>query len=179
MATVSLLWGVALLDPTMRAVMDNISSIDSAFAGRPVNYAAKNDPSGTLKYVVLMTDGENFDAKGLRDFAYDTPAKRAHWANMNFLYFYYNDSGFLSPDVYTYEKYSAEDGNGWMQDICGAAKDEGIIIYGIAMEAGPVGETEMQKCASSPSHYYETSGDTLEAIFLAIAEQITDLRLTQ
>jgi len=172
-------WGVALLDPTIRKVVGNIGSIDSAFTGRPVEYAKKGDPSGTLKYVVLMTDGENFAARDLRDFAYDTPSKIAHWANMNYLYFFYRDSGNLDSNTYTYEQYTAEVANGYMQDICGAAKDRGIIIYGIAMGAGSRGEAEMSKCASSPSHYYETGAETLEDIFLAIAEQITDLRLTQ
>lgn len=177
---VGLKWGVALLDPTIRPIISGLGgSIDDAFEGRPVDYADQNDPSGTLKYVVLMTDGENSRNNRLRDFAYNTPSKIAHWAEMNYLYFYYRDSGYLDPSVYTYELYDEETADGWMQSVCSAAKDRGVIIYGIAMGAGSHGEDEMEQCASSPSHYYETSGAELQDIFEAIAEQITDLRLTQ
>jgi len=170
-------WGVALLDPTTRGLVSGLA--DPVFAGRPVDYPTLNDPNGTLKYVVLMTDGKNFEARRLRDWAYQTPSQRAHWANMNYLYFFHNDSGYLDTSVYTEFKYDAETADGYMQSICGAAKAKGIIIYGIAMDADAHGEDEMEECASSPSHYYETSGDELEEIFEAIAEQITDLRLTQ
>jgi len=174
-------WGVALLDPSMRTLLGNIDSIDAAFDGRPVNYALQDDPSPTVKYVVLMTDGQNGRNNRLRDSVYETPSQRAHWANMNIMYFNEFPLGYRNLSDYTYELYDADDADRYMQDICDAAKapERGIIIYGIAMGATEHGEQEMAKCASSPAHYYQTSGAELEAIFEAIAEQITDLRLTQ
>ena len=70
--------------------------------------------------------------------------------------------------------------NTLMSNICKAAKDEGIIIFAVAMgEGDDIDSTAMSNCASSPSgHYFETSGDELVEIFEAIADQITDLRLT-
>ncbi|MCC5973287.1 MAG: hypothetical protein JJT81_04465 [Rubellimicrobium sp.] len=53
-------WGAALLDPAMRPVISSMISngtVDSAFAGRPLNY---DDPD-VLKVMVIMTDGENFE----------------------------------------------------------------------------------------------------------------------
>jgi hypothetical protein len=52
-------WGTALLDPSMRGVVTDLISqneSDAVFAGRPLDYH-----SGTLKVVVLMTDGQNTD----------------------------------------------------------------------------------------------------------------------
>ena len=53
-------WGTALLDPTLRPAVSNLTSggspmIDPAFDGRPFDY----DDRGMQKVIVLMTDGEN------------------------------------------------------------------------------------------------------------------------
>lgn len=59
-------WGVALLDPSLQPVVNAMvgaGHVDARMDGRPV---ALNDPE-TLKIVVLMTDGENFEERRLRD----------------------------------------------------------------------------------------------------------------
>lgn len=59
-------WGVALLDPSLQPVvsaMVNEGHVDERMNGRPV---ALDDPE-TLKIVVLMTDGENFEERRLRE----------------------------------------------------------------------------------------------------------------
>jgi len=63
-----------------------------------------------------------------------------------------------------------------VQGLCQKAKDKGVIIYAIAVEAGSHGDQEMAKCASSTSHYFNVNGGELEQVFGAIARQITDLR---
>ncbi|NOD74978.1 MULTISPECIES: pilus assembly protein TadG-related protein [unclassified Ruegeria] len=63
--------------------------------------------------------------------------------------------------------------------ICGAAKDEGVIIYGIAFEAPTNGLNTIKSCASSDSHVYNVSGLNLEKAFASIASSIRKLRLTQ
>ena len=63
-----------------------------------------------------------------------------------------------------------------MQGLCQKAKDKGVIIYAIAVEAGSHGAQEIAKCASSTSHYFNVNGGELEQVFGAIARQITDLR---
>jgi hypothetical protein len=53
-----------------------------------------------------------------------------------------------------------------------------VIIYAVAVEATPDGETEMGKCASSDTHFFSVTGGELETIFTEIAKQITELRLS-
>ncbi len=53
-------WGMTLLDPSFRPILDKIGSIDPAFKGiRPTDYPVAGGVIDTVKYVVLMTDGEN------------------------------------------------------------------------------------------------------------------------
>ena len=69
-----------------------------------------------------------------------------------------------------------------LERICDAAKDQGIAIFSIAFEAPERGQTAMQNCATSiDNHYFEVNatGTSLEEAFLAIAGQISLLRLTQ
>ncbi|WP_298846312.1 TadE/TadG family type IV pilus assembly protein [uncultured Ruegeria sp.] len=64
-------------------------------------------------------------------------------------------------------------------NICGAARDKGVIIYGIAFEAPTSGLNTIKNCASSPSHVYDVDGLDLEKAFESIASSIRKLRLTQ
>lgn len=59
-------WGVALLDPSVRPAVSGMiadGQIDPRLAGRPSAF----DDGETMKIVVLMTDGENFQERRLRD----------------------------------------------------------------------------------------------------------------
>jgi Flp pilus assembly protein TadG len=59
-------WGVALLDPNSRSVIDDLiaaGTVPAHFAGRPFDYG---DPE-VLKVVVLMTDGEHFPEERIND----------------------------------------------------------------------------------------------------------------
>ncbi|MCY1127261.1 pilus assembly protein TadG-related protein [Frigidibacter sp. RF13] len=62
--------------------------------------------------------------------------------------------------------------------ICSAAKDKGIKVYTIAFEAPTDGQALLKQCASSPAHYYLTSGSNISHVFSAIANSINKLRLT-
>ena len=176
-------WGVTLLDPTFRSILNTIPSIDPEFRGdRPSDYTDSNGAIETVKYVVLMTDGENVQGYRLiKSAGYATAAHRQYWANSN--YNRWNNNRRNSPfPTYNFEEpgLSAATKNTLMQDICQAAKDAGIVIYTIAMEATTGGEAEMKACASSPdNHYFETSAADVANAFQRIARQITDLRLNQ
>ncbi len=77
-------------------------------------------------------------------------------------------------------KYTAEQGNTLLQNLCTAAKNRNMIIFTIALNADSDGETEMKNCASrvdSELYYFEATGNNLSGIFTAIANQITALRL--
>lgn len=73
--------------------------------------------------------------------------------------------------------YSVKDSR--LQKVCNAAKSEGVVIYGIAFEAPTNGKTQIRNCASSDAHYYDASGLQIKTVFQSIANQISDLRLTQ
>ena len=53
-------WGLALLDPAMRGVVNDYidaGDVDAYYAGRPLAYSG--NPADVIKVLVLMTDGEN------------------------------------------------------------------------------------------------------------------------
>lgn len=185
-------WGTTLLDPSFN---DNLQAlpngmIDDVFSDRPAPYPDPNSrkSNDTFKYLVLMTDGMNSNVLRLDEALYQTPSQIAHWNTMNTQMFY--------NDIATWNRYGAYQqtvmtdvqGDVLMQNMCSAAKDAGIIIFGIGVfepddpndpnEPQDRGRTELSSCASSTGHYFETTGDELTEIFEAIAGQITDLRLT-
>ena len=66
-----------------------------------------------------------------------------------------------------------------LQAICALAKDEDVIVYGIAFEAPAGGQTQISRCATSSSHYFQASGLQINTVFRSIASNISQLRLTQ
>jgi Flp pilus assembly protein TadG len=66
-----------------------------------------------------------------------------------------------------------------LQQICGLAKAEGVIVYGIAFEAPAVGQTQIANCSTSSAHYFNAAGLQIKTAFRAIASNISQLRLTQ
>ena len=69
--------------------------------------------------------------------------------------------------------------DGQLQQMCGMAKTSGIVVFGIAFEAPPVGRTQIFNCATSSLHYYEANGSEIGAVFDSIANTINSLRLMQ
>lgn len=66
-----------------------------------------------------------------------------------------------------------------LSSLCAAARAEGIVIYTVAFEAPSSGQTALQDCASSPSHYFDVEGTDISTAFSAIASDIRALKLTQ
>jgi len=66
-----------------------------------------------------------------------------------------------------------------LQQICGLAKNQGVIVYGIAFEAPTNGQTQIRNCSTSAAHYFNASGLQIRTAFRAIASNISQLRLTQ
>lgn len=66
-------------------------------------------------------------------------------------------------------------------DSCQALKDEGILVYAVAFEAPTGGANLMRACASSPNHYFNTTGAGIIDVFAGIGNHIQTqaLRLTQ
>jgi len=76
-----------------------------------------------------------------------------------------------------YESVSTMNAN--LQKSCTLAKDNGVIVYGIAFEAETNGQTQISKCASSAAHYFDAEGLEIQSAFRTIASNISQLRLTQ
>ncbi|SEN57215.1 Putative Flp pilus-assembly TadE/G-like [Loktanella fryxellensis] len=187
-------WGATLLDPSFRPVIAALPTgrISPAFAQRPEPYEAdrsKGQTIAALKYIVLMTDGFNDQSFRLRPAAYDDPSERFYWAHHNLAWATSSTTGAPRFALLDYREsspfYTAQIGDGYMNSMCTAAKNAGIIIYAISMTGDNTdpeftqGRNVMAACASSSNHFFLTSGAELNAIFEKIAEQITDLRLTQ
>ena len=66
-----------------------------------------------------------------------------------------------------------------LQTACTMAKQGGVIVYGIAFEAPTNGQTQIRNCASSAAHYFDAQGIQITTAFAAIANNISQLRLTQ
>ena len=182
-------WGAALLDPSMRDEVTALSgtggSIDGVFAGRPANYPIEGVASATQKVMVVMTDGKNDYSNKVIASAYDTAAKRQYFANYNYRYAYYNDQffgilGYQNRGAFGWyqEAYNPAKGDILFDNLCEIAKTAGIIVYTVAVEAATAGQQALAKCASSPAHYFDVSGDEMASVFESIAKQITELRLS-
>lgn len=69
--------------------------------------------------------------------------------------------------------------NTQLQDMCNMAKAQGVVIYGIAVDAPANGKTQIAACASSAAYYFDTTGGNLVGTFNAVASNLSQLRLTQ
>ncbi len=172
-------WGVALLDPSMRPVLNELVGdgvVDAEFLNRPADY----DDVETLKFIILMTDGVNTSSYRIQDWAYDTSSEQYHWSRYNliwyinrYVYYRYRSSYYTRVSERNY-------GDNMLDRICDAAKDAGIVVWTIGFELpDSSAEDVMENCASSPSHFYSVDGIEIASAFGAIATQINNLKLTR
>ncbi len=75
--------------------------------------------------------------------------------------------------------YGTSTKNSRTTNICQAARDAGITVFTIGFEAPSSGQTLLQNCASSDSHYYDVDGLEISDAFASIATAIRQLRLTE
>ncbi len=107
------------------------------------------------------------------------------WATYNLQYvaktFYYNIvGGSITNWTNTFRSQTATTTmDGQLQSVCTLAKAQGVLIYGIAFEAPANGQTQIANCATSPAHYFNATGLQIASAFSAIANNISQLRLTQ
>lgn len=110
--------------------------------------------------------------------------------------------GMMSPDEYgditgIYDAHNEYVNNGYvdgstknqrMDQVCGAAKTNGVVIYTIGYEisSGGTAEQSLKKCASgysadtdSTPYYYPVDGLDITTAFSSIAGNVQSLRLTQ
>ncbi|MEJ6402465.1 pilus assembly protein [Yoonia sp. 2307UL14-13] len=198
-------WGVNMLDPSFRTILSSAPLADPAFRGvRPSNFATDASTLDTKKFVILLTDGANFQGFRLKqddsfgdDRSYENVRQRVFWNDHSYEAWNNLDSDDREPfPNYTFETKgpSVTDKNRMLQSICDAAKDSGVIVYTIAMNAdteenrddGISGVEAMQNCATvlregqpnAERLFYDTTENSIDNIFQAIADQIVDLRLS-
>jgi Flp pilus assembly protein TadG len=63
--------------------------------------------------------------------------------------------------------------------ICGAAKDNNVIVFTIGVEVSDHSDIILEDCASSTNHYYDVQDLDVLAAFSSIATQLNQLRLIQ
>jgi len=69
--------------------------------------------------------------------------------------------------------------NARMQNICTAAKNQGVIIFSVGLEVSDSSAARLESCASSPAHFFRVEGLDISYAFQSIASQINQLRLVQ
>jgi len=156
-------WGVSLLDPISQPAFDHLAAngqIPAEFIGRPAPF---NMP-GSRKIIVLMTDGIITEQVRPTDPLDPENATRELRRQ---------------PGSNTSRITSASENVGSFYTQCQQAKDNGVIVYTIAYEAPGAAATQMETCASSPSHFFEVEGLEITEAFGAIARQIRQLRLVE
>lgn len=109
---------------------------------------------------------------------YNSPILYQLWADYNLWYYlqYFIPSSMWAS--FYEEKYSPTLGDALLANVCDATKTAGITVYAIGFEAPTEGIAAMENCASSPGHFYDVSGTSIQGAFAAIADQINELRLT-
>lgn len=150
-------WGTALLDPSTRAVNNNVIAKgkgNASFAGRPFDYGRAD----TLKTVVLMTDGQHDKSYRISNWAYDSSNDRSVWARNNLWYYLQRHVSSRKWSNFYYQKYNAGLGDELLDDICDAAKAKDIVIWTVGFETSEHGSSVMQNCASSPAHFFDVEG---------------------
>jgi Flp pilus assembly protein TadG len=148
-------WGYTLLNPAGKTVTKaamSVGAMDAKFSDRPVAF----DDADTMKVIVLMTDGAITEQYRPKDNSRPVTQQ---------------------PDNKQVSS-SATDATR-LSNVCTAAKANGIIIYTIGFEVSGSATTQMTNCASSPAHYYPTSGSNISDAFKSISISIKKLRLTQ
>ena len=65
------------------------------------------------------------------------------------------------------------------QNICGAAKSNGVTVYTIGFEAPLEGNDLLRDCATSPAHFFDVEGLEIAEAFSTIASAVNQLRLTR
>ncbi len=66
-----------------------------------------------------------------------------------------------------------------LNQVCSAAKTQGVIVFAIGFEVTDSSAAVMRNCASTPNHFYRVDGLDIQYAFASIANQINQLKLTQ
>jgi Flp pilus assembly protein TadG len=162
-------WATAMLHPGSQWFVDEMArhgAIEDRFASwgadpRP----APVDDTETMKYIVLMTDGNvNYD------YRLDNPDDPTWWHD-----------GRPAGGSNTYTRMQRSDGRSKFLEMCQRVRTsfENLKIFTIAFDTNSDSiSDEMRQCASSESDFFEADRLDIAATFQTIAAKIEDLKLT-
>ena len=183
-------WGAALLDPYTRPIVRRLANIcshgecvvDREFRNRPANYSDED----TLKFIIVMTDGQNTPEMVIPtdDYNFDgsdevyTQSNANHWDAVDAVDVLYPYDGNWNPAPGAIRA-TGKQGDRRMQRICNAAKRRDIVIFtiGVDIDAGGTAYRQMRDCASTPGHFYSVGSANMADAFEGIANTILKLRL--
>ena len=171
---VGMKWGMALLDPDSNWLVQELIDADEVsedFIDRPYDF----DDGGTLKVVVLMSDGRTRYQQRPSNKYYNETYEKQYFAS-NGLRSQWSTLG--STDERTANENASRQE---LADLCQLAEDEDVIVFtiGFDMTTGSDAQTDLETCASSQSHHFDVSGAQLAEAFSSIAVSISKLKLTQ
>lgn len=154
-------YALALLDPNSQPAFQHLSSlgeIPAENAQRPLGWRSAD----SSKFIVLLTDGRT-----------STQYRPADILDLE------NDDVELSvrPLEERVSASSSWTNNELLLYQCELAKKKGVIVYTVALETDEVAAAEVKKCASSPAHFFEVTGEEVIDSFVAISSSIQRLRL--
>gem|GEM_PF-836034 len=159
---VGMKWGMALTHPASRPAFAALSAqgvVPAEFSDRPLYYSLPD----VAKYIVLMTDGritpqfepvDKYDPDNL-----EIAMNQDRWDDRRTVY-------------------EADRAAFNLDTLCTSAKNQGVVVFGVAFLTDPETNAQIQSCASSPSHFYSVNDNNLTTAFRGIAAQISQLRLT-
>lgn len=145
-------WAWNMLSPKWRGLWGGDMAADSL----PLDYGTAR----MNKAAIILTDGEN---------------------TMN--NYYYTAYGFLNEGNLgtTSSSYADNKLNDRLSAICTAMKDKGIYVYTIVLGSpGTSTKNLMRSCATADNYFFDSpSSSELTAVFNAIADSLSNLRISQ
>ncbi len=66
-----------------------------------------------------------------------------------------------------------------MENICQAAKDEGIVIFAVGVKIDSTYAKKLRDCVGNDNNYFDVDNDEIDYAFAAIASAINQLRLVK
>ncbi|WP_458438920.1 vWA domain-containing protein [Methylorubrum extorquens] len=121
----------------------------------------------TKKFIVLMTDGQNQSAVSNSD-------NRSYYSGLGFIW--QNRIGTTSNDNAVRTK--AIDAR--LTLLCDNIRKARIQVFAVRVEVNDSDSAVLKACASSPNMFFEVKNSSgLPAVFRAIADQISELRISQ
>jgi Flp pilus assembly protein TadG len=161
MANLGLAWGWRTLSPDWRGLWGGDTPGEL-----PLDY----DEPLMDKVVVLLTDGVNE--------WYDWPDGQPNNPNADYTAYKRPSDGVLGT---TNKSVGTTIVNNRMSQLCTSMKAQGILIYTITFQlSNTTTQNLFRSCATSPAHYYNSpSNADLEAAFVEIGNELTNLRLAE